>query len=187
MIKKEDYINIGNTGRAHGLAGELACRLTVDIESWIVEEEGRAFLMLEEHGLLIPFRIEGYRTKSEDVDLIKFVGLDTKEEADRWGNASVWLKKEVVMQGAEDSPRDNFALFVGYQVYSADSSTFIGEIVDVDETTMNTLIAVRTPQSEELLLPLASELIASTDEETRRLTLIIAEGLLTDEATYDID
>lgn len=186
MIRKEDYLHIGNTGRTHGLLGELACKLTVDLADWISDEDGRAFLMLEENGLLIPFRIEGYRTKSGDVDLIKFAGVNTKEEAEWWSNIPVWLAKDVVDEDRDESPLENFALFTGYQLYSAADSTLIGEIVDVDESTINTLLAVKTVEGGELLFPLAQELITSIDEDARHLTLIIAEGLLSDDAHYDI-
>ncbi|MDO4707707.1 MAG: 16S rRNA processing protein RimM [Porphyromonadaceae bacterium] len=186
MIRKEDYLHIGHTGRAHGLSGELACKLTVDIKDWIEDEEGRAFLMLEQDGLLIPFRIESHRTKSEEVDLIKFAGISSKEEAERWGNTPVWLIKDVMADMVEDSPLDDFALFLGYEVYARDTSRFLGEIVHVDETTMNTLITVQSVERGELLLPLAGELISSVDEQARRLVLIIPDGLLTDDAPYDI-
>lgn len=186
MIKKEDYINIGNTGRAHGLLGELACKLTVDIADWIADEEGRAFLMLEEHGLLIPFRIEGHRTKAGDVDLIKFAGLDSKEEAERWIGVPIWLAREVVDETEEGSPLDDYARLVGYQVFDAVSGGFVGEVVSVDQSTLNTLLILERTGGDELLLPLAAELIAALDEATRRLTLMIPEGLLTDEAEYDI-
>lgn len=186
MIKKEDYLNIGHTGRSHGLAGELACKLTVDIADWIADEEGRAFLMLEEDALLIPFRIEGHRIKSGDVDLIKFAGVDTKEAADLWSGRAVWLHKEVLGEDDRESPWDDYALFLEYEVCDAQSTQVLGKIVDVDETTINTLITVRGKEGEELLLPLAEELIASVDEATKRLTLIVPEGLLTDDAQYDI-
>ena len=54
----------------------------------------------------------------------------------------------------------------------------IGKIVAVDETTVNTLFEVNTPEGEEILIPATDELIVATDTEAQTITMRIPAGLL---------
>ena len=50
--------------------------------------------------------------------------------------------------------------------------------MDIDDTTLNTLLRVETTTSHERVLPIADELIVSVDTQLHRLSLLIPEGLL---------
>lgn len=186
MIKKENYKHIGHTGKPHGLIGELATKLTVEINEWIATEE-QPFLMLEENGLLIPFRVEGHRSKGGDIDLIKFSGLHSKEDAEHWSNTPIWLNNEYLDDEEGNDPWEDYTQLIGYQIIDANSQCLIGTVISVDESTMNTLLVVDRGQGEEVLLPLAEELITALNEIEKTLILIIPKGLLDNDAEYDID
>jgi 16S rRNA processing protein RimM len=66
--------------------------------------------------------------------------------------------------------------FIGYWVED-DTIGEIGEIVNVDESTINVLLQIDY-KGEELLLPAAEELILSVDHEKKRLIVSIPDGLL---------
>ena len=71
MLRKEDFEYIGTLGRAHGIQGEVAAKLSVDLSGlWEQGEATSLFLMLEERGLLIPYRVLGLRSKGGDIDLL---------------------------------------------------------------------------------------------------------------------
>lgn len=185
MLKKENFELIGTLGRSHGLAGEVSARLSVDLSSVWHDEGDRLLLMLEEDGLLIPYRVEGLRSKSGDIDIIKFVGIDSKETAERLGNTSVWLDREYLSdEGADDA--FEFAHLEGYTLLNAASSEAVGRIIAVDETTINTLLVVETGQGDEVFVPIADELLAGIDPESKVVALHIPPGLLDDSAEYDI-
>ncbi|KGN83489.1 ribosome maturation factor RimM [Porphyromonas sp. COT-290 OH860] len=186
MLKKEDFECIGTLGRSHGLSGEITAKLSIDISNLIDDEEA-LFLMLEEHGLLIPFRVEGLRSKAGDIDIIKFSGLESKEAAERWVNTPVWLDKAYLSEAEDVTDLLEYAHFVGYNLLDAESNLLIGTITEVDETTINTLITVERTTGEELILPIADELLAGIDVVQRTISLIIPAGLLDDSAEYDID
>ena len=52
------------------------------------------------------------------------------------------------------------------------------KIVAVDETTVNTLFEVSTPEGEEILIPATDELIVATDIASQTITMRIPAGLL---------
>lgn len=180
MIKKEDYEYIGSIGRAHGLQGELSAKLTVDLEP-LVEGDEPLFLMMEEQGLLIPMRLESWRTKAGDIDLIKFWGIDNPEAAEAYVGRPLWLSKQYfeLEDGSAAVDLLDFVHYVGYGVIDAETNTFIGTIIDVDDTTLNTLLSVeRDGEGGELILPIARELIECIDPDQKLLHLHIPSGLL---------
>lgn len=185
MLRKEDFSPIGKLSRTHGIKGEISARLDVDLSPLFEEEDSPLFLMLEDNGLLIPMRVEGWRTKLGDVDLLKFVGIDTPENATPWLGSIVWLDKSLMGEDEGAVPSmDEPQHLVGYTLYQAEGELEVGRITDVDQSTMNTLLSVETSDGAELLIPLAEELIAQIAVAERKLVLHIPQGLLDDDGEY---
>lgn len=187
MLKKEDFQCIGTLGRSHGLSGELTAKLSVDLGELTEDAEDPLFLMLEERGLLIPFRVEGLRSKAGDIDLIKFAGLDDKEHAEHWVGTPIWLDRAYLDESAISSDLLEYRDLVGYEVLNAEDGSSVGRLISIDESTINTLALVECPTGQELLLPLAESLIQELDSDQKLLRLTIPLGLLDDSAPYDID
>jgi ribosome maturation factor rimM len=177
MLRKTDFELIGTLGRAHGIQGEVSAKLSVDLSGLWGGADTSLFLMLEERGLLIPYRVLSWRTKAGDIDLLRFSDIDTKEQAEQLSGRAVWLDKDYL---TEEGGSDLLELshFVGYELYDATTGQLIGRITDIDDTTLNTLLRVETTTSHERVLPIADELIASVDTQLHRLSLLIPEGLL---------
>ncbi len=55
---------------------------------------------------------------------------------------------------------------------------FLGEVVDVDTTTVNTLFVVGQEDGEELLVPAQEEFIQGIDQKRKLITVELPEGLL---------
>lgn len=185
MLHKEDFEQIGFVGKAHGVQGEVACKLNADLSAIYDDED--LFLMLEEQGLLIPYRVVSHRTKSGDVDLIRFSGINSKDEAEKLTNTPVWLSKDYLIENTLSNDPYEYSRYVGFYVYNEADEMLIGRVVDIDETTMNTIFYVERENGEELMLPVAEELFIGFNDEERILMLSIPEGLLDDSAEYDID
>lgn len=177
MLKKENFEAIGSLGRAHGIQGEISAKLSVDLSGLGEEARSELFLMLEEEGLLIPYRVLKLRPKNQDLDLITFSGITTKEQAEALTGRAVWLDKDYL---DSDEAEELFGLehYTGYELYQAGSREPIGRIEEIDDTTINTLLRVLTPLGQELILPISEELIDEVDLPQHRLYLHIPEGLL---------
>lgn len=179
MLKKENFEFIGQLGRTHGIAGEISAKLSADIALlWEDSEEYPLFLMLEEDGLLIPYRVEQLRSKGEEIDLIRFSGITTKEQAEALIGREVWLDKEYFGSEEDSSEYLDFEHYTGYQLIDATSGNEVGEITAVDDSTINTLLQVSHPELGEFVLPIADELIQKVDVDSHKLWLHIPEGLL---------
>lgn len=184
MLRKEDFEYIGTVGKTHGIHGEIALRLSVDIGD-LVEAGQRIFLMLEEDGLLVPYAIASHRSKAGDIDLVRFDGVSTREEAERLTGMRVWLSRDFIGEDEEEGDPYAWGRYVGYSI-AAQSGEAIGTVIEVDESTINTLLVVQMPERGEVLLPIAEELLLGSDDAARSLRLQIPEGLLDDSAEYDI-
>lgn len=185
MLHKNDFEQIGFVGKAHGVQGEVACKLNADLSA--IYDEDDLFLMLEEQGLLIPYRVVNHRTKAGDVDLIRFSGISTKDDAEKLTNTPIWISKDYLGEDALNDDPYEYSRYVGFSVYSEADEALVGRVVDIDETTMNTIFYVERESGEELILPVADELFVGFNDEEKILMLSIPDGLLDDNAAYDID
>ena len=77
MIKREDVYRIGQLERPHGVRGEITFRFVDDVFDRVETDH----LLIELDGILVPFFIEEYRFKSNEVALLKFEDIDTQMQA----------------------------------------------------------------------------------------------------------
>ena len=75
MIREEDVYKIGKIGKPHGISGEVTLRFTDDVFDRVDAD----YLVLMVDGILVPFFMEEYRFRSDEVALIKFEDTDTME------------------------------------------------------------------------------------------------------------
>lgn len=177
MLRKEDFELIGTLGRTHGIQGEISAKLSVDLSGLGEHAEEPLFLMLEEQGLLIPYRVRKLRAKNGDLDLLSFAGITTKEDAEALVGRPVWLDKEYIDPEQADELL-GFEHYVGFQLHRADSGEPLGKIEAIDDTTINTLLSILSPAGDEYVLPISDELIHKVDLANHLLYLHIPVGLL---------
>ena len=170
MIKQEDVYQIGRMGKAHGLKGEINLQFTDDV--WDRAEADHIICLVD--GILVPFFLEEYRFRSDDLAIIKFEGVDTAEEARPLVNCYVFFPKS---QTTDDEGM-SLSQLTGFHVIDASTQHDVGTVTSVDTSTANTLIEVETADGERRLIPLAEELIAGFDPQQQHITLHIPEGLL---------
>lgn len=180
MLVKEDFEHIGFVGRSHGVQGEVACKLNVDLSVALEEDADNFFLMLEEQGLLIPYRVVSHRTKAGDIDLIRFDGITNKDDAENLTNRPVWLSREYLGEAELSDDPYEYSRYVGFSVYNDADKTLVGTVTEVDDSTLNTLLYIDRPSGDELILPIADDLFVGYNDEERLLMLRIPEGLLDD-------
>lgn len=171
MIKKEEVFKIGQFGKPHGIKGEISLNITADLFD---EDNDIPYIVCDMDGILVPFFIEDWRTKSENVVLLKLEDVDDEAEARQFVNKEVYCNiEEVETEVLDEMEWDNF---IGYTVIDEKLGR-LGEIEAVDESTVNVLLQIAY-QDRELLIPAADELITDVDHEEKTLTVNIPEGLL---------
>ena len=170
MIRKEEVYKIGLFNKPHGIHGELSFTFTDDI----FDRADCDYLICQLDGIFVPFFIEEYRFRSDSTALIKLEGIDSTERARMFTNVEVYFPARFV---EEATPGDlSWDFFVGFRMEDVQHGA-LGEIVDVDTTTVNTLFVVEK-DGEELLVPAQEAFIVGVDQEQKLVTVNLPEGLL---------
>lgn len=170
MIKKEEVFKIGIINKPHGVKGEVSFTFTDDIFDRV---EDCDYLVLLLNGILVPFFIEEYRFRSDNVALVKFEGIDSTEKARTLTNVEVYYPVKF-MDDQEEISSWNY--FIGFRVEDIHHGC-LGTVVDVDDATMNVLFVIENGD-EEVLLPAHEEFILDIDRKKKILKVDIPDGLL---------
>jgi len=171
MIKKEELFQIGYFAKPHGIKGELS--LCTDYHD-LLEDIDEPYLICELDGIFVPFFVETYRYKGSSVILVKLENIVNELEAKRLSNKTVYCPLTMIKNNLTEE--DTWRFFIGYSLED-EKLGMLGEIIDVDESTINTLFKIDY-KGKELFVPMAEELIISVDEEDRRLVATLPEGLI---------
>ena len=151
MIKKEEVYKIGLFNKPHGIHGELQFTFTDDI----FDRVDCDYLVCLLDGIFVPFFMEEYRFRSDSTALVKLEGVDTAERARMFTNVEVYFPVKHAEEAGEGELSWEF--FVGFRMEDVHHG-MLGEVVDVDTATVNTLFIVER-EGEELLVPAQEEFI----------------------------
>ena len=168
MIKKEEVYKIGLFNKPHGIHGELQFTFTDDI----FDRVDCDYLICLLNGIFVPFFIEEYRFRSDSTALVKLEGIDTAERARMFTNIEVYFPVKHAEEAEDGELSWNF--FIGFQMEDIHHGP-LGEVIDVDTTTVNTLFVVER-EEEELLVPAQEEFIVGIDQKQKLITVELPEG-----------
>lgn len=167
MLKREDFTYYGKFLKPHGTKGEIG----LSGDSFTLGEDCD-FVAVDIDGILVPFFFETCRSKNDDTLIVKIERMENAEDVRFLTNRDVYIPREWV----ESSDNLTWSYFRGF---TAEDSLLgqLGEIVDVDETTVNTLFVVEH-NGDELLIPAHEEFIKEIDHEKRNIMFQLPEGLV---------
>lgn len=170
MISKDDVFPIGQIIKPHGVNGEMSFNFTSDV----FDTEDIPFIILEMHGIFVPFFIEEYRFKSGSTGLIKLDGIKNENQARSLSSLTIFVQKKY-LDKVEDAEIE-LDYFVGFSLIDAEKG-LLGIISEVDQTTDNVLFVIAL-DDDELLIPAGEEYIEEIDHENKRIKVRLPEGLL---------
>mgnify|MGYP006333813187 CR=1 FL=1 len=168
MLKKEDFVYFGKFLKPHSTKGEIG----LEGDS-IVLGDDCDFVACEIDGILVPFFFESRRTKNSDTLIVKIERMESAEEVRYLTNRDAYIPKE----WTEQSEVMSWSYFKGF-IAVDETLGEIGEIIDVDDSTINTLFVVEN-NGDEMLIPAVEEFIKEINHEERLITLNLPEGLIT--------
>ncbi|MDR3218787.1 MAG: ribosome maturation factor RimM [Dysgonamonadaceae bacterium] len=171
MIKREDLVKIGQFKKPHGVKGEIAFTFTNDS----FDEGACPFLICEMDEIFVPFRVENCRFTSDSTAHILLKTIDSDKKARLLANKTVFFPKKHFKEEAV-STSFTWDYFIGFELIDQISG-WKAKIIDIDETTINTLFIVEK-DGEEILIPAAEEMIVRIDEPGEKLFVELPEGLI---------
>lgn len=170
MIKQEDVYRIGRLGKPHGVRGELSFQFDDDIFDRVDAD----YLIFGIDGILVPFFIEEYRFRSNEICLLKVCDIDSEERARELTGCDVFFPRALAQ---EEEGGASWAEIIGFRVINGASGEVVGTIRSVDDSTINVLFSLDTPQGQ-ALIPASDDLIVDVDRQAQTITMTIPDGLL---------
>lgn len=170
MIGTDAVYKIGHLGKPHGVRGEINFTFTTDV--W--DRADADYLVLQVDGILVPFFLEEYRFRGEHTALLKFLDIDSIEDVQEYSGAEVYFPYDLTPE--DDESDYTWSYFVGFRVVDAEAGD-LGEIVGVDESTVNVLFEVATAEGH-VLIPAVEAFIRDIDHEGHVVHTQLPEGLL---------
>lgn len=171
MIHREELIKIGTFNKPHGVRGELSFTFTDDV----FDRGESPYLVCCIENIYVPFFIEEYRFKSGSTALLKLIDIENEIDARAFTNLEVFYPKKFYIENEEEATPDDY--FIGYTVNEVEHGV-LGEVTAIDDSTINALFVVTTPEERELLIPIQEEFVRAIDEEARVIHMELPDGLL---------
>ncbi len=168
---QKNTIEIGNTGKTHGLKGEINLILKSRVN---VDWKKTKFVMALINDVPTPFFVEKITQKGRNA-LIKFDGINTIEGVQKLVNKSILVNTEFlkVPKKGEESIFDS----IGFTVKNTENE-IIGSIAEIMELPNNYLYVLKTTTGKEALLPINDDLVINVDYKEQIITYSVPEGLL---------
>lgn len=167
MLKKEDFVYYGKFMKPHGTKGEIGLQ-----SDGFTLDDGCDFVACNIDGILVPFFFENIRTKSHDICIVKVERMESAEDVRFLTNRDAYIPKQWV----EDSDELTWSYFKGFKAIDTVLGN-IGEIVDIDDNTINTLFVIERG-NDEILIPAQEEFIADIDHDSKEIIFNLPEGLV---------
>ena len=171
MIRRDDVYKIGKLGKPHGVKGEISFAISDDVFDRVDAD----YLVLDINGILVPFFMEEYRFKNDDVVLVKFEDIDTQEQARNYTGCDVYFPRHL---SDSDEEHLSWAEIIGFHLVDVPTGNVVGTIEHVDDSTINLLFEVKTADGKEVLIPANEDLIEEVDAEKKKIKMAIPKGLL---------
>lgn len=167
MISEDSVYRIGRLGRTHGVKGEISFFFDDDI----FDRTDADFLILKVDGILVPFYIEEYRFRSDELALVKFESIDTQDRATEFVGTEVYFPRDVADE--EEGPL-SASHVIGFTIQEADSGQAVGRVARVDTATANMLFELDNGT----LIPVAEDWITEIDRDKKLIRMNLPDGLL---------
>ena len=167
MLKKEDFVYYGKFLKPHGTKGEIGLQ-----SDGFTLGDDCDFVACDIDGILVPFFFETIRSKSNDISIVKVERMESAEDVRFLTNRDTYIPRQWV----EESEELTWSYFKGFKAIDTELGE-LGEIVDVDDSTMNTLFVVEG-ENDETLIPAQEEFIVNIDHENKEIIFELPEGLV---------
>ncbi len=168
----KEYFEIGQIVNTSGLRGYIKVKpFTDDIKRF--NKLKTIYIMINKE--LKEYTIEEVKYVKNSV-LLKLVGIDSIEEAEKYRNYYVQINKKDAPKLEKDSYF--IADIEDCKVYEQDTNKYLGIVTEVFPTGSNDVYVVKSEEGKQILLPAIKDVIKNVDIENKKIIVKLLEGLI---------
>ena len=164
-MKKKDCFCLGYISRKHGYKGEVNIKLETP-----AKHKELAHMFIDLNGGLVPFFIDSFRLKKENIALVKLEDIDSEQEAQALVGKEVYLPLELL----DETQQNELTELIGFEVVDAVHGN-IGIVSDILDNNAQELFQIKN-EEREFLIPITEEFIQKIENNT--IYLQTPEGLI---------
>ena len=164
-MKKKDCFFLGYISRKHGYKGDVNIKLETP-----AKHKELAHMFIDLNGGLVPFFIDSFRLKKENIALVKLEDIDSEQEAQALVGKEVYLPLELL----DETQQNELTELIGFEVVDAVHGN-IGIVSDILDNNAQELFQIKN-EEREFLIPITEEFIQKIENNT--IYLQTPEGLI---------
>lgn len=165
----DGYVCIGKITKTHGYNGSVTVSLDVDYPEDFEEMES---VFLEYNGKLVPFFVKEASYAGKTNLRILFEDYKTDKSIGEFVGCSMYLPDDLLPAKSDSSQEFN-----GFIIYNTETGEKIGTVIGIEENPAHPLFIVKFG-SKEIMIPAVEQLITSIDPKSKKISILIPEGLL---------
>ena len=149
----------------------------LETEIWPEEqrfEKGSELLITRGNQVIKEVVVESYRTHKNNL-LVKFVGIDTIEEAEKLKNLQIKIDSENI--GELEENEFYFHEIIGCEVFDENGKS-LGEIIEILTPGANDVWVIKGQNGKEILIPYIEDVVKKIDIENKKIDIEVMEGLI---------
>ena len=166
-------LKVGKIVNTHSLKGEVKVISSTDFEEQRFEK-GTELLITRGNQVVKEVTVESYRTHRNNL-LVKFVGIDSIEEAEKLKNLQIKIDSDNI--GELEENEFYFHEIIGCEVFDENGKS-LGEISEILTPGANDVWVIKTQNGKEILIPYIEDVVKKIDVENKKIDIEVMEGLI---------
>ena len=161
-------LKVGKIVNTHSLKGEVKVISSTDFEEQRFKK-GSELLITRGNQVVKEVVVESYRTHKNNL-LVKFVGIDTIEEAEKLKNLQIKIDSDNI--GELEENEFYFHEIIGCEVFD-ENNKILGEIVEILTPGANDVWVIKAENGKEILIPYIEDVVKKikTIDKIKNITL----------------
>ena len=166
-------LKVGKIVNTHSLKGEVKVISSTDFEEQRFEK-GTELLITRGNQVVKEVTVESYRTHKNNL-LVKFVGIDSIEEAEKLKNLQIKIDSDNI--GELEENEFYFHEIIGCEVFDENGKS-LGEISEILTPGANDVWVIKSQNGKEILIPYIEDVVKKIDVENKKIDIEVMEGVI---------
>ena len=166
-------LKVGKIVNTHSLKGEVKVISSTDFEEQRFEK-GSELLITRGNQVIKEVVVESYRTHKNNL-LVKFVGIDSIEEAEKLKNLQIKIDSDNI--GELEENEFYFHEIIGCEVFDENGKS-LGEISEILTPGANDAWVIKSQNGKAILIAYIEHVVMKIDVENKKIDIEVMEGLI---------